>query len=49
MITKNNARVGHGRKSGHKANDYVFRLPSFVNIPRVWWYVNPETAGWRSV
>jgi hypothetical protein len=47
MEAKTNARVGHGRKSKHRANDYVFRLPSLVSIPRVWWFVNPEIA--RSV
>jgi len=37
--------LGKGRDTEHAAHDLGFRLPSFVNLPRVWWFVNWELPG----
>lgn len=34
-----------GRGSDHAANDLGFRLPTFVNLSRVWWFVKWDLPG----
>lgn len=35
---------GRGREFGWGTNENIFRLPSFVTLPRIGWFVNSDAA-----